>query len=89
MRQQDDGVLSSLLSQGSDSGETPLFVGFSHLGNIVEQHRSPYGVYTHFLWRDVAEMMTNEPQNGTITFGLLTKMADTPRFLSRFVIFSH
>ena len=33
------------LSQGSDSGETPLFVGFSHLGNIVEQRWSPYEVY--------------------------------------------
>ena len=69
MRQQDDGVLSSPLSQGSDRGETPLFVGFSHLGNIVEQNWSPYGVCTHFLWHHVAEMM-NEPQSGTITFGL-------------------
>ena len=34
MRQEDDGVLSSPLSQGSDRDETPLFVGFSHLGNI-------------------------------------------------------
>ena len=70
VRQQDDGVLSSPISQGSDSGETPLFVGFSHLGSIVEQHWSPYGVYTHFLWHHVAEMMMNEPQSGTITFGL-------------------
>ena len=69
MRQQDDGVLSSPVSQGSDSGETPLFVGFSDLGNIVEQHWSQYGVYTHFLWQHVAEMM-NEPQSGTVTFGL-------------------
>ena len=71
MRQQDDGVLSSpLLSQGSDRGETPLFDGFSHLGNIVDLPRSPYGVYTHFLWHHAAEMMMNEPQSGTITFGL-------------------
>ena len=69
MRQQDDGVLSSQLSQGSDSGETPLFVGFSHLGNMVDLHWSPHGVYTHFLWHHVTEM-TNEPQSGTITFGL-------------------
>ena len=62
MRQQDDGVLSSSLSQGSDNGETPLVFAFSHLGNIVEQHWSPYGgVYTHFLRHHVAEMM-NEPQ---------------------------
>ena len=60
--------------QGSDSGETPLFVGFSHLGNIVEQHWSPYGVYTHFLWHHVAEMMMNEPKRGTITFGLSSKL---------------
>ena len=73
MRQQDDGALTSpLSSQGSDNGETPLFVGFSHqmLGNIVEQQWSPYGVYTHFLRHRVAEMMMNEPQSGTITFGL-------------------
>ena len=54
MRQQDDGVLSSPLSQGSDRGQTPRFVSFSHLGNIEEQHRSPHGVYTHFLWHHVA-----------------------------------
>ena len=57
MLQQDDGVLSSPLSQESDNGETLFFVGFSHLGNIEEQHWSPYRVYTHFLWHDVAEMM--------------------------------
>ena len=71
MRQQDDGVLSSPVSQGSDSGETPLFVRFSHIGNIVEQHWSPYGVYKHFLWHRVAEMI--EPQSGTITFGISTR----------------
>ena len=65
MRQQYDGVLSSPLSQASDSAQTPLFVGFSHIGNIVKQHWSPYGVYTHFLWNHVTEMM-NEPQSGTI-----------------------
>ena len=37
MRHQVDGILSSPLSQGSDSGETPFFVGFSHLRNIVKQ----------------------------------------------------
>ena len=68
MRQQDDGVLSSPVSQGSDRGETPLFVGCSHLGNIVELCRSPCGVYTHFLWHHDAEMMMNEPQSDTITF---------------------
>ena len=70
MRQQDDGVLSSSVSQGSDSSETPLFVAFSHLGNIVDLHWSPYGVYTHFLWHHVADKIMNEPQSGTITFGL-------------------
>ena len=80
MRQQDDGVLSSPLSQGSDSGETPLFVGFSHLGNmpVVEQHWYPHRVYTHFLWHHVAEMM-NEPQSGTITFGLMPRPSYTCR----------
>ena len=51
-----------------------LFVGFAHLENIVEQHWSPYGVYTHFLWHHVAEMMMNEPQSGTLTFGLIWKV---------------
>ena len=82
MQQQDDGVLSSLLSQGSDSGETPLFVGFSHLGSIVEQHWSPYGVYTHFLWHHVAEMVMNEPQSGTITFGLRSRISSKLIFAS-------
>ena len=31
------GVFCLAPSQGSDSGETPLFVGFSNLGNIVGQ----------------------------------------------------
>ena len=57
MRQQDVGILSSPLSQGSDRDETPLSVRFSHLGNIVGQHWSPKGLYTHFLWHHVAEMM--------------------------------
>ena len=70
MRQQDDGVLSSPLPQGSDSGETPLFVEFSHLENIVEQPWSPHEVYTHFLWHHGAQMVMNEPQSGTITFGV-------------------
>ena len=36
-RQQENGVLGLAPSQGSDSGETPHFVGFSNLGNIVGQ----------------------------------------------------
>ena len=76
IRQQDDGVLSSPLSQGSDRGETPLFVEFSYLGNIVEQQWSPYRVYTHFLWHHVAEMI--EPQSGTITDGLIITLSYTP-----------
>ena len=36
-RQQENGVFCLAPSQGSDSGETPLFVGFSNLGNIVGQ----------------------------------------------------
>ena len=62
-------VLSSLVSQGPESGETPPFDQFPRLGNKVEQHWSPYRVYTRFLWHHVADMM-NEPQSGTITFGL-------------------
>ena len=36
-RQQENGVFCLAPSQGSDSGETPLFVGFSNVGNIVGQ----------------------------------------------------
>ena len=67
MRQQDDGVLSSPLSSGVRYWRDTPFCWFSHLGNIVEQHWSPHGLYTHFLWYHVTEMM-NEPQSGgTIT----------------------
>ena len=48
-------------------------VRFLILGTIparVKKHWSPYGVHTHFLWHHVAQMMMNEPQSGTITFGL-------------------
>ena len=50
----------------------PFFLD-AHLGNIVEQHWSPYVLYTHFLWHHVAEMMMNEPQSGTTTFGITEK----------------
>ena len=82
MRQQDDVALSSPVSQGSDRGEAPLSAGFSYLGNIVEQHWSPYGVYTHFLWHHVAEMVMNEPQSGTITFGLRSRISSKLIFAS-------
>ena len=71
-RQQENGVFCLASSQGSDSGETPLFVGFSNLGNIVGQLKSPYEGYTHFLRHYVADKIMNEPQSGTITFGLST-----------------
>ena len=41
-RQQENGVLCLAPSQGSDSGEAPLFVGFSNLGNIVDN----FGLHT-------------------------------------------
>ena len=77
-RQQENGVFRLAPSQGSDSGETPLFVGFSNLGNIVGQLQSPYEGYTHFLWRYVADKIMNEPQSGTITFGTNSNPSNNP-----------
>lgn len=49
-RQHHDGVLCLALSQGSDSGETPLFVGFSDLGIVVGLLWSPYEGYTRMVF---------------------------------------
>ncbi len=67
---QDNGVLCLASSQGSDDDETPLFVGFFNLGEHSGQLYAPYEGYTHFLWHYVADKIMNEPQSGTITFGL-------------------
>ena len=70
-RQKDSDVLYLPPSQGLDSGKRPFFAGFSHLGNLVDQHWCPYEVYPHFLWHHVSEIKMREPQSGTITCGLI------------------
>ena len=65
-------ILCLASSQWSD-GETPLFLGFFNVGEHSGQHYALYKGYTHFLWHYVADKIMNEPQSGTITFGLKTR----------------
>lgn len=70
-RKYDGSVVSLILSNRPDSGETPLCVGCSIFGSIVDLPRFTYEGYTYFIWSYVAENATNELQSGTITFGLI------------------
>ena len=51
------------------------------------QLSSPYEGYTHFLWHYVADKIMNEPQSGTITFGLISYRSDVHIFGRVFAIY--